>query len=533
MGTRFMCADRVHDPPGREGARAQGAGTATPIVTGYSTGHPVRVLKNKLSRQLEELDRANKPEELEKLGAGKLALCMRAGRRRDGLASWPGSAPRWSTQIQPAAEIIAEIMAEAEEVLAPARRDGRASARRRPAPVRVRLPRAGLAARRGCSTPCPRPRTWTACSTPPRRSPASSCATSPRSAARRRARRHARRAAAALPRRLGVGQRAARRGPRARRGRRPLPRRVRRARDRAASSRSRRASSSSSSARASWPTVAARDPGRHGRRPRHGRARRSATLVSGIDGRVGRQRQRSGPGRPLRHARGLEAATRGAHGGRCAQARAAEGRRAVPLAADGARARRVRRASSRRPSSRRRARAGRAEHRPDARDGRRAHQGAARAADHGARSAGPRRCTRCATWASRSLVEAGPGCGAQGARAQGARASRPSAVEDAGIETIVGGGPVSVNDSKARSRSSPARRAASAPRSRSGSPPRARPSRSTTRAARPPPRRWSRDDRGGGRHGARRSARDVSDPEACDALVDDGRGRVRRGSTSS
>src|SRR5450759_2423607 len=78
VGTRFMCATEctIHDSVKERVIKAKDRDT---IVTGVSTGHPVRVLKNKLAKQIQELDRANKPEEIEALGAGKLALCMREG----------------------------------------------------------------------------------------------------------------------------------------------------------------------------------------------------------------------------------------------------------------------------------------------------------------------------------------------------------------------------------------------------------------------------------------------------------------------
>lgn len=116
MGTRFMCAAEctIHENVKERVLKAKDRDT---IVTGISTGHPVRVLKNKLSRQLEELDRANKPEELEKLGAGKLALCMRQGDIDMG-SVMAGQCASMVREIQPAAEIIAEVMTEAEQVLA-------------------------------------------------------------------------------------------------------------------------------------------------------------------------------------------------------------------------------------------------------------------------------------------------------------------------------------------------------------------------------------------------------------------------------
>ncbi len=116
MGTRFMCAAEctIHDNVKERVLKAKDRDT---IVTGYSTGHPVRVLKNKLSRQLEELDRANKPEELEKLGTGKLALCMRQGDVEMG-SVMAGQCAAMVEDIRPAAEIIAQVMTEAEETFA-------------------------------------------------------------------------------------------------------------------------------------------------------------------------------------------------------------------------------------------------------------------------------------------------------------------------------------------------------------------------------------------------------------------------------
>ena len=49
-------------------------------VTGMSTGHPVRVLKNKLSRQFRKLEKEGaSPEELEDLGQGALPKSARDG----------------------------------------------------------------------------------------------------------------------------------------------------------------------------------------------------------------------------------------------------------------------------------------------------------------------------------------------------------------------------------------------------------------------------------------------------------------------
>lgn len=115
VGTRFMCAEEctIHPDVKAEVIKAKDRDT---IVTGRSTGHPVRVLKNKLARQIMELDRDNKPEEIEALGAGKLALAMRQGDTDMG-SLMAGQIAAMVCKIQPAAEIVSEMMTEAEAVM--------------------------------------------------------------------------------------------------------------------------------------------------------------------------------------------------------------------------------------------------------------------------------------------------------------------------------------------------------------------------------------------------------------------------------
>lgn len=115
MGTRFLCAEEtpIH-------ARIKDcivkAGDRDTVVTGRCTGHPVRVIKNKLARELLRLDAENKPEEVEKLGTGKLRLAM-----QDGDTEWgsimSGQGAGLVHEIKPAAAIIAEVVEQAEMVL--------------------------------------------------------------------------------------------------------------------------------------------------------------------------------------------------------------------------------------------------------------------------------------------------------------------------------------------------------------------------------------------------------------------------------
>jgi enoyl-[acyl-carrier protein] reductase II len=115
IGTRFMCAEEctIHPDIKAQVLRAKDRDT---IVTGRSTGHPVRVLKNKLAKQIMELDRENKADEIEALGAGKLALAMREGDTEMG-SLMAGQAAAMVNEVLPAAEIIAEMLVEAEAVM--------------------------------------------------------------------------------------------------------------------------------------------------------------------------------------------------------------------------------------------------------------------------------------------------------------------------------------------------------------------------------------------------------------------------------
>ncbi|NTW27905.1 MAG: enoyl-[acyl-carrier-protein] reductase FabK [Coriobacteriia bacterium] len=115
VGTRFMCATEctIHMAVKE---RVLKAGDRDTVVTGRSTGHPVRVLKNKLSRQIEELDRDNKVDEIDRLGTGRLALAMRQGDIEMG-SLMAGQVAGLVRRIQPAAEIITEIATEAESVI--------------------------------------------------------------------------------------------------------------------------------------------------------------------------------------------------------------------------------------------------------------------------------------------------------------------------------------------------------------------------------------------------------------------------------
>jgi enoyl-[acyl-carrier protein] reductase II len=82
VGTRFMCASEctIHEDVKARILKARDRDT---VVTGYSTGHPVRVIKNKLTKMLTELDRENKSSRRSRAGCGQArpSACARATSR--------------------------------------------------------------------------------------------------------------------------------------------------------------------------------------------------------------------------------------------------------------------------------------------------------------------------------------------------------------------------------------------------------------------------------------------------------------------
>ncbi|MBE6067327.1 MAG: enoyl-[acyl-carrier-protein] reductase FabK [Clostridium lundense] len=79
VGTRFLVAKEcnIHENYKQKVLTAKDIDT---VVTGRSTGHPVRVLRNKLTRKFQILEKENAPsEELDKLGKGALTKAVKEG----------------------------------------------------------------------------------------------------------------------------------------------------------------------------------------------------------------------------------------------------------------------------------------------------------------------------------------------------------------------------------------------------------------------------------------------------------------------
>lgn len=117
MGTRFMCAEEctISSKVKEMILKAKDRDT---VVTGRSTGHPVRCLGNKLTREFEQLEKeGTDPEVLEKMGAGKLRLAMVEGDTQNG-SVMSGQIAGAVQKIEPAAVIIQDVMQGAERELA-------------------------------------------------------------------------------------------------------------------------------------------------------------------------------------------------------------------------------------------------------------------------------------------------------------------------------------------------------------------------------------------------------------------------------
>jgi len=109
VGSRFVCATEctAHENYKKAVLKARDRSTA---ATGVATGHPVRVLENKLTREYLRMERAGATmEELEKLGEGKLRIAAREGDVEYG-SVMIGQISGMIDCIKPAAEIIQDLI---------------------------------------------------------------------------------------------------------------------------------------------------------------------------------------------------------------------------------------------------------------------------------------------------------------------------------------------------------------------------------------------------------------------------------------
>lgn len=115
VGTRFVVAEEctVHESYKQAIIKAKDSDT---VATGRSTGHPVRVLKNRLSKEVLTMEKnMTDPNEIAKLCTGRLYDAVKKGDMEMG-SVMSGQIAGLVKQIQPAKEIIREMFKEAKEV---------------------------------------------------------------------------------------------------------------------------------------------------------------------------------------------------------------------------------------------------------------------------------------------------------------------------------------------------------------------------------------------------------------------------------
>ncbi len=116
VGTRFLVAKEctIHD---NYKQKVLGAKDIDTVVTGRPTGHPVRVLKNKLTRQFQLMEKENAPlEKYEEMGRGALPKAVRDGDIDMG-SVMAGQIAGLIVKEQTAKEIVEEMFIEAEDKL--------------------------------------------------------------------------------------------------------------------------------------------------------------------------------------------------------------------------------------------------------------------------------------------------------------------------------------------------------------------------------------------------------------------------------
>jgi len=109
MGTRFVVSEEciAHENYKNLVLKAKDRST---VVTGRSTGHPVRVLSNKMTREYAELEAKQTPvEELEKFGAGRLNLATHKGDVENG-SVMIGQISGMLDDIKPVAVIMEDLV---------------------------------------------------------------------------------------------------------------------------------------------------------------------------------------------------------------------------------------------------------------------------------------------------------------------------------------------------------------------------------------------------------------------------------------
>ena len=116
MGTRFLSAEECSIHPTYKEKVLKANDLAT-MVTGKKLGHPVRSIRTNFTREYAKAEFGNTPDdELEKMGEGALRRAVQEGDLDNGCFLC-GQIAAMVKKEQPAAEIVREVMEEAEPIL--------------------------------------------------------------------------------------------------------------------------------------------------------------------------------------------------------------------------------------------------------------------------------------------------------------------------------------------------------------------------------------------------------------------------------
>jgi enoyl-[acyl-carrier protein] reductase II len=113
MGTRFICTTECTAHHNYKQALVRARDRST-VATGHSIGHPIRALRNPMSRMFEELEREGmSEEEIMEFGTGKLRLAVEEGNTRQG-SVMAGQICGLIHDVLPVQELLTRIVVEAQ-----------------------------------------------------------------------------------------------------------------------------------------------------------------------------------------------------------------------------------------------------------------------------------------------------------------------------------------------------------------------------------------------------------------------------------
>jgi len=116
MGTRFLSAEECSIHPVYKDKILKANDLST-MVTGKRLGHPVRSLRTSFARRYAKAEFGGMPDdELEQMGVGALRLAVQEGDSENG-CFLSGQIAAMVKEIQPAADIVREVIEEAEPIL--------------------------------------------------------------------------------------------------------------------------------------------------------------------------------------------------------------------------------------------------------------------------------------------------------------------------------------------------------------------------------------------------------------------------------